>query len=204
MTQQAARAKRGPYASGTARRAEILDAALALFGEVGYHGASLREIADRAGISHTGLLRHFPNKSALLGATLAERERRIRSEFRLDEDRDPIDLLRDHIRVMERNAALPGIIELYAVLSTEAAAPSHPAHDYFVTRFRAIRAHLTNTFTQLAAAGLLRPGLEPADAAIAVISHADGLQVQWLLEPQAVDLGRVTRRFVQDLVTVPL
>ncbi|QCB50483.1 TetR/AcrR family transcriptional regulator [Rhodococcus sp. PAMC28707] len=43
-----------------------LAAALAAFVEQGYHGASVREIAARAGLSVPGLYHHFPSKQALL------------------------------------------------------------------------------------------------------------------------------------------
>ncbi|MGO2586044.1 MAG: TetR/AcrR family transcriptional regulator, partial [Brachybacterium tyrofermentans] len=39
---------------GQARREAILDGAAALFAERGYHGASLRDISRRVGISHPG------------------------------------------------------------------------------------------------------------------------------------------------------
>ena len=50
------------YAKGRAKLRDILDQATALFGEAGYRGTSLREIAARCGISHPGLLHHFPTK----------------------------------------------------------------------------------------------------------------------------------------------
>src|SRR3954447_21499830 len=58
------------YAKGRATRAEIVEQATALFGEVGYRSASLREIASRCGISHPGLLHHFASKEAPLEAVL--------------------------------------------------------------------------------------------------------------------------------------
>ncbi|MFD5206205.1 TetR/AcrR family transcriptional regulator, partial [Streptomyces anulatus] len=66
-------ARRG-YAKGRAKRTEILDQAMTLFGEAGYRGASLRVIATRCGISHPGLLHHFPTKEALLLAVLQHRD----------------------------------------------------------------------------------------------------------------------------------
>lgn len=45
-----------------------LAAALDLFAERGYEGASIREIASRAGLSVPGLYHHYPSKQALLVA----------------------------------------------------------------------------------------------------------------------------------------
>ncbi|MHA6621496.1 TetR/AcrR family transcriptional regulator [Pseudonocardia sp. DLS-67] len=63
-------------ARGERRIAEILDAALALFAEVGYEVASTNRIAARAGISPGSLYQFFANKEAIteaLSARLAER-----------------------------------------------------------------------------------------------------------------------------------
>lgn len=46
-------------------RQRILKAALALFGEKGYVATSTREIAEKAGVNHLTLFRHFGSKEAL-------------------------------------------------------------------------------------------------------------------------------------------
>lgn len=47
------------------RRQMIVDAAGLVFGEHGYHGASMEEVAAKVGITAAALYRHFPNKYAL-------------------------------------------------------------------------------------------------------------------------------------------
>jgi AcrR family transcriptional regulator len=54
----------------TARRAQLLDVALEVFVEQGYHAASMDEIADRAGVSKPVLYQHFPGKLDLYLALL--------------------------------------------------------------------------------------------------------------------------------------
>jgi AcrR family transcriptional regulator len=54
------------------RRAAILDAALEVFSRSGYHGASIDEIAQEAGISKALIYEHFPSKKDL-HASLLER-----------------------------------------------------------------------------------------------------------------------------------
>ena len=44
----------------------VLQAALECFGEQGYHGTTIREVAARAGLSVPGLYHHYPSKQALL------------------------------------------------------------------------------------------------------------------------------------------
>jgi AcrR family transcriptional regulator len=60
-----------PYHRGNLRRT-LLDAAVALIGEVGPRAFTLREVARRAGVSHNAPYRHFPSKDELLVAVAAE------------------------------------------------------------------------------------------------------------------------------------
>ena len=47
------------------RRQQVLSAALEVFSAVGYHAASMDEIAERAGVSKPVLYQHFPGKLEL-------------------------------------------------------------------------------------------------------------------------------------------
>ena len=55
---------------GERTAARILDCAEAVFAESGFQGASLREIARRAGIQQPGLYNHFASKRDLYAAVL--------------------------------------------------------------------------------------------------------------------------------------
>ena len=67
--------------SATERRAAILAAALRVFSEGSYAGATTAEIAREAGVSEPILYRHFSSKRALYFACLEEAWRRIRSKL---------------------------------------------------------------------------------------------------------------------------
>lgn len=54
------------------------------------------------------------------------------------------------------------------------------------------------------ASGELRPGIDPDQATVTFIALMDGLQVQWLTTPDAVDLVASLRFYLQSLLTVPL
>ncbi|MGY2081710.1 TetR/AcrR family transcriptional regulator [Modestobacter sp. SYSU DS0657] len=191
------------YAKGRARRAEILDAAITLFGEVGYRSASVREIAQRVGISHVALLHHFGGKEELLAAVLAHREERDVEEFGF-ESAHGLEVLRRLIALVAANAGRPGIVELYCVLSAEATAAGHPAHDYFRERYARVRAVLQGAFEAVAVAGELRPGVDPRAAAAGVIALTDGLQVQWLLDRDSTDMAAELRHWVNGMLVDPL
>ncbi len=58
--------------SATARREQILDVALEVLGRAGYHGASMNDIADAAGVTKPVLYQHFDSKRDLYRALLDE------------------------------------------------------------------------------------------------------------------------------------
>ncbi|HWL45531.1 MAG TPA: TetR/AcrR family transcriptional regulator [Ilumatobacter sp.] len=55
-----------------ARRTQILDVAIEVFGRAGYYGASMNDIADAAGVTKPVLYQHFDSKSDLYSALLEE------------------------------------------------------------------------------------------------------------------------------------
>ncbi|WP_410614914.1 TetR/AcrR family transcriptional regulator [Amycolatopsis sp. lyj-109] len=193
----------GGYLKGRIRREDIITAAAAAYGELGYHGSSLREIAKRVGISHAGLLYYFPTKEALLAAVL---ERRDAEDSEREQLTVPpgLEVLRHFVALAEHNVRHPGIVDLYSRLAAEAVAPDHPAHEYFVRHYRAARDGVHESFEALAARGELRDGVEPALAALTFIALMDGLQVQWLTVPGDVDLVGSLRFYLQNLLSVPL
>lgn len=73
-------------------RAAILEAALDVFSEAGYRGATLDRIAKAAGLSKPNLLYYFPNKESIHGALLAGMLDLWLDPLReLDEDGEPIE-----------------------------------------------------------------------------------------------------------------
>ena len=61
---------RGQRMPRSERRAQLLEAAQAVFVAQGYHAAAMDEIADRAGVSKPVLYQHFPGKLDLYLALL--------------------------------------------------------------------------------------------------------------------------------------
>jgi AcrR family transcriptional regulator len=165
--------KRGAYAKTAERRRTILATALEVFAESGFRGASIREIANRVGMTDTGVLHHFGGKTRLLLEVVKQKE---------DEDggtlRDPF--LRD---LVARNGTRRGTVRLFTTLSAEATDPEHPAHDHFVDRYAAVRQHTTERIAKESAAGRIPSGIDPAVAARITLAVMDGLQIQWLLDP---------------------
>jgi AcrR family transcriptional regulator len=67
--------KRPQRMSAEERRLAILHAAAPVIAQAGLRGASVREIAEAAGVSEALLYKHFPSKQALYAEALAEARR---------------------------------------------------------------------------------------------------------------------------------
>lgn len=193
------RRPRGEYAKSEATRQAILDAALEVFSESGYRAGSLRDVAQRVGMSEAGLLHHFKNKSALLQAVLDLRDDYSRALIDFDMP-DGVESLRGLVSLAAHNASIPGVVELYCTLSAEATSAAHPAHAYFVRRYEEVRQSLTRSFERIQAAGRLVDGVDPRKAAVATIAMMDGLQVQWLLDPDSTDMAQALTEFFRGYV----
>ncbi len=70
MTDRATAPARGQRLPRSERRAQLLEAAQAVFVESGYHAAAMEDIADHAGVSKPVLYQHFPGKLELYLALL--------------------------------------------------------------------------------------------------------------------------------------
>ena len=175
------------------RRQQILVAAAAAFAASGYNATSLRDVASRAGLSHTGLLHHFPDKAGLLEAVLDDQIQRASEAFPL-ESPDGETFFRALVAIAERDTAQAVEVRLFAMLSAEALTPGHPAHGYMTRWYERVRARLTAAFRALDRRGLYLGGaLSPEQAAIHVSAMRDGVTLQWLLAPDQVDLVATVR-----------
>ena len=195
------RKPRGEYAKTSAKRTAILDAALEVFAESGYRSGSLRDVAGKVGMSEAGLLHHFPNKSALLAAVLDRRDQHSLERVPFDGP-DGTVTLQGLVDLAAYNASVPGVVELYCILSAEATAPDHPAHEYFVERYEYTRVNLRAAFESLEKDGRLMAGVSPQRAAVATIAMMDGLQVQWLLDRDVVDMADELKNFFGSFVDI--
>ena len=171
---------RGRYAKGVAKREEILTTALDVIARNGYGRTSVRELADAVGLSQAGLLHYFSSKEELFQEVLRKRDE-VDSQGLTDLTRISID---EYVRFIRHNADVPGLVQLYARLSNEATDPEHPAHAYFVERQRLIREQFADLIRGRQEAGEAPASLDPQMTATLLVAVTDGLQTQWMLDPQ--------------------
>ncbi|BCY09159.1 TetR/AcrR family transcriptional regulator [Actinoplanes sp. L3-i22] len=196
----AARKPRGSYSVGRARREQILDAATANFASLGYTQTSMARIAQDVGLTGPGLMHYFPTKKHLLVA-VAERRFDILGEWAEDaaEDTDGTGPLRQMMRLAGLFAAQPGLIELFVLVTAEAADPTSAAHELYVARYERVVVALTDGFERGVQAGFLHADLDYESIARECVAVADGLQLQWVLTGGRIDLTALIRNHLERL-----
>jgi AcrR family transcriptional regulator len=183
-----------------AKRTEILRAATATFGAKGYNRGPLTEIADQVGMTHAGILHHFGSKDQLLLEVLRYRDETDVAGLANQRIPDGIELFRHLVRTAFANEHRSGIVQAYAVLSAESVTDDHPGRPYFEDRYRTLRREIRDAFTRVCAErGMTVP--ETVDrAAAGILAVMDGLQVQWLLAPDDVELAEASAFAIDALV----
>src|SRR3954452_21423450 len=179
---------RGSYAKGRERREAILHAANDVFAARGFHKAALSTIAKQVGLSEAGLLHHFPPKEHLLLELLAMRhehdaERVARA---MEAHETFLDAL---LGLCRENQGTPGLVRLFAILAAESVDDDHPAHDWMLERYRVLRERFVRRIECEQQTGRIAAALDPHRLAPQLIAMWNGLQVQWLLDPEGVDMS---------------
>jgi AcrR family transcriptional regulator len=185
-------AQRGSYQKGRIKRREILLAAIEVFSRRGYRGASIREIAESVGLTTAGIFHYFTSKEELFVEVLRVREEL--GEARAD---DVLEALRLSI---EYNAKVEGLVHLFVTVSAEAIDETHPGHDFFKNRYRRVIELLRERVQIGQESGSLISGVDPTLAAQALVALADGLQFQWLLDPDGTEMLKVFDAFYHLLL----
>ena len=186
------------------RRREILDAAVETFGAKGFAGGTLQEIADHVGMTHAGILHHFGSKDQLLLEVLLHRDETDVAHLEGQHIPDGMPLFRHLVATAFRNAQRPGIVQAYAVLSAESVTDDHPGREFFEKRYRTLRAEVAHAFQVVCDERGIDDPQRVAEASTAILAVMDGLQVQWLLDPTAVDLGRASEFAIEAIVAAVL
>lgn len=88
-----------------ALREEIIDAAIEVFAESGYHDAGVADIAKRVGIGHSTFYRHFENKRAILDEVINTVIGRATTALAAENAPEAVDTLDDYREQAGRIAA---------------------------------------------------------------------------------------------------
>lgn len=173
--------------TGNKERA-ILDAAVEVFAEHGYHGAQMARIAEAAGVANGTVYLYFRNKKDLLVSLFRSRlgqmvARRVADEAHLG---DPLSRLRafvaDHLETLAADRAFATVtqIELRQVDPEMRRAISEVMRSYFAVLDRII--------ADGQAAGALRRDLDARLVRNVVYGTLDQLATAWVLSGARTDL----------------
>ena len=198
-----------PRAGSEDKRARILNEAVVLFGEHGYAGASLADIANAADISKAGLLHHFSSKDELFCKVLERRDREDALSILVespagegdtveapvdtignldtldvagasDLDGNPWALLERYIELLERNVAHRDLTAIYTATAVSVLDAEHPAHRWMANHLNSAVERFESSFEAGKTAGLVDPKMPSRLVARSLVALIDGLQLQWL------------------------
>lgn len=171
----------------------IINAAVAVMSKHGYHGTTVRDIAEEAGVSAAALYHHFPSKQAVL-ATIMERGIKVllqRSHTALAEaGEDPADQLRALVEVQvlfhlrDQRSTLLGTTELRAL------------EEPTLSRQRAKRTQQQRLFDRVVTEGAEQGAFTtplPQEASRAIVVMCTGV-ASWY-SPKQLSRAEVVRRY---------
>ncbi|MGW5385318.1 TetR family transcriptional regulator [Nocardia sp. NPDC003963] len=186
------------------RLAPPIAGALNAFVELGYHGSSIRDIADRAGLSVAGVYHHWPTKQhllvALLDLTMDDLQQRCRAA-RVEGD-GPVERLE---RLVECLALFhTHRRELGFIGASEMRSLDEPHRTRIVAARRDVQRMIEDEVVEGCRRGAMRTPL-PREAARAVATLCTALPQWWSptggLSPDAI--ARQYIDFALDIVRVP-
>lgn len=180
--------------------APILDAACAVFADLGYAGTTIDAIARAADVPVDTVTAAYPDTAALLLAVLTRRDDDAAGEVQLLHQPGGLQLLRGLKALTRASLAAPTEARLHTRMSAAGTAPNHPAHRWALERYQWTRSLFTAALRRDQDAGLIRGDIDPRAVAVNLIAMMDGLQLQWLLDPAEVDVAESVAAYIDGLL----
>ncbi len=176
-----------------------MEAASALFAENGYRDTSIADIAARVGVTQQALLYYFGSKPRLLDAVIDARDGAAIAFAEELAALGGVEAVRALPRAARRNVTDPNLVRLFAVLVAENLSRDAVAHDHFVGRYRRLRRIVSELIAAGQRDGVFDPAIDPGLKAAEIVAVIEGLNIQWLLDPEDVDIVAVTEQFAENL-----
>jgi AcrR family transcriptional regulator len=161
---------------------------LGLVIEQGHDAVTVAEVARRAGLTEATVRYHFPTRDHLLISALAQADAEDSYLLVARAASTGRDLAEDLRLVVEAPVGHPNRMRLFTIEAANAVDPAHPAHSWFTARNQAVKLQLAQTLRELQAADQAHPEIDPDRFARQMVAIWDGLQTQWLIDPD-FDLG---------------
>lgn len=175
--------------SADERRAEIIEATMAVADEVGPDRLSFEQVAQRVGVTQPAIFKHFPSKHALWDAVGGFVGARLESTWKkaLAGSPDPVDqlcaLMRAQLRLIRSLPAIPAIL-----FSRELQAGDQGLRRTFLGFMQRFHQVLSGVLADGVRSGRFRSDLDHARAAYVVITLVQGVAMRWSLSGRGFDL----------------
>ncbi len=179
---------------GDVRRQQILDAAVELFAGKGYRGTGVAALAARVGMTAPGLLYYFGTKERLLQEVVEERDRADAGEA------GALGTLSSLRELGRHNVETATLTRLYVVLGAESLDREDPLHDFFVDRYRTARYLARSVLEAEREAKHVKADIDLDRVSTEIIATMMGLEIQWLIDPDRVDLGSAMEAYIDKRV----
>ena len=180
--------------------AEILDIAVELFGARGLRGTSIGAVAERLGLTDSGVLHYFPTKDALIDAAVDRALERQTSQMRALVEPGGLEAIKQMAEWGAIVEETPELVALQVILSSEAILENSTVAQQVKRRYAAIHE---------LAAGLIRQGIDRGEIradtdadweASAIIAYLDGIRLQWFYSNRQLPIAQAVRHYFELLV----
>jgi AcrR family transcriptional regulator len=188
-----------PKRRRSATRARLLEGALEVFAERGFHGASVEDICERAGFTRGAFYSNFASKDELVLALFQATTDRLLEQIAAllpDFANQPGTLLDAVLGLLDDAAPdqrqwylISTEFTLHALRNPEAATALNHQRKVF-------RERLTALVEEISAAGELRMSVPPEQFVRLVMALHEGARSQSLLEPSEVPAGSLEHLFL--------
>ncbi|MCB0719492.1 MAG: TetR family transcriptional regulator [Bacteroidetes bacterium] len=189
------------------RRNEILEAAITVFSENGYHASRVDDIASRAGVSKGTIYLYFDSRESILLAAFDHFMEQLRDAFdhTLGADATPMQRLHQILDLsfeqFKANQTLGRV--LFDFWSASMYNPDLPHLDFkkMYGEFRDLLVDLLNDAEQVGEIRVDRPALT-ANFLMAIV---DGITLHWMMDPNIFPVENLTEQlmtFITDGIAV--
>lgn len=192
-------AKRHKRSNVLDKRKEILSSAIEVFAQKGYNKASIKEVADKAGVASGTVYLYFKNKDDLLlqamKTMLDSNLKEIKSKLASEEK--SVDKLYmffyHHIEVFTQNPSMARFM-VVELRQSEEFYKRYPAYNPY---------HEYHSYVQELVKKAIKEGTtlpyNPVTISYLILGAMDAVLTEWLINPESVNLEKITKEIREVL-----
>jgi TetR/AcrR family transcriptional regulator, repressor for uid operon len=173
----------GTLSASELKRVKILQTAMHLFAQHGFHATGMRQICEAVGMSPGALYRYFASKEEIIAGLIALDRQRTAAWFgSLPVEEGLMACLERLTELASADFERPGYMAMWTEISAEAAR-NPVVREPFAEHYQFMEELFSGLVDQAKKAGDIRPETRAKDVATFVISGFEGLMVRHALVP---------------------